>query len=113
MLATKAHLDAECAFYEKETPPSQKEIKRTSILLTTLAQEYKVCDKINVHHPRNYYLWYYRQKLTLEVLKPLIQTNLLVTEELLAQEIKAMSQYVRHKPEDASAKWYLEQIKQN
>jgi len=60
VLATKAHLDSECAFYEKETPPSQKEMKRTSILLTTLAQEYKVCDKINVHHPRNYYLWYYR-----------------------------------------------------
>lgn len=37
VLATKAHLDAECAFYEQDTPHSQKEVKRTNLLLGTLA----------------------------------------------------------------------------
>lgn len=60
VLATKAHIDSECAFYEKDTPPNQKEIRRTNILLETLVKEYELCDKINVYHPRNYYLWYYR-----------------------------------------------------
>ena len=67
-----------------------------------------MCDKINLHHPRNYYLWYYRQRLTQDILKPLIKTNLLVTEGLLQKELAAISAYLRQKPDDASAKWYFE-----
>lgn len=75
--------------------------KDGTFLQELLKQELAFCNRVNKYHPRNYYLWNYRHRLVLDLLKPLN------CEEMLVEELGYIEQYLKTHPTDSSAKHYM------
>ena len=64
--------------------------KDVNCLKNLLEQELSFCTRVNKYHPRNYYLWTYRQRIVLELLKPLFHKHIFFGEKLLLEEVEAI-----------------------
>lgn len=78
--------------------------KDEAFLQELVKQELAFCNRVNKYHPRNYYLWNYRHRLVLDLLKPLNRA------QMLGDEVGFIEQYLKTHPTDSSAKHYLKSV---